>query len=164
MEITLNDLTINPECVVLNELLQDWKWAMPEPMRPVLLTALGDVFAQGENGAVYFVDVIEGHIRMVAEDGAAFEELLSDAEFVTDHFFPARVLELRDAGIELELNQVYSHQQPLVLGGSDELENYETSDVSIYLSILGQIHEQVKDLPEGTVISDVEIEDIEDIE
>lgn len=161
MEITLNDLTINPESVDLDELLADWNWAMPEPMCPVLLTALGDIFAEGDTGAIYFVDVIEGHIRMVAEDNAAFEELLSDAEFVTDHFFPSRVVELREAGIELEANQVYSHQQPLVLGGNDELENYETSDVSIYISIQGQIHEQVKDLPEGTVISDVEIEDID---
>ncbi|QDT91645.1 T6SS immunity protein Tdi1 domain-containing protein [Gimesia algae] len=161
MEITLNDLTINPEGIDIDELLNDWAWAMPEPMRPVLLTALGDLFAQGESGAVYFIDVIEGDIRPVAEDGSTFEELLSDTEFVTDHLFPARVVELRDAGIELEANQVYSHQQPLVLGGSDELENYETSEVSVYISILGQIHEQVKDLPEGTVISDVEIEDIE---
>ncbi|WP_417377715.1 T6SS immunity protein Tdi1 domain-containing protein [Gimesia sp.] len=161
MEITLNDLTINPEGVDIDELLQDWTWAMSEPMRPVLLTALGDLFAQGDSGAVYFVDVIEGEIRTVAEDGTTFEDLLSDAEFVADHFFPARVLELRDAGIQLEANQVYSHQQPLVLGGNDELENYETSDVSVYISIQGQIHEQVKDLPEGTVISDVEIEDIE---
>ncbi len=161
MELTLNDLTINPEGVDLDELLSDWNWAMPEPMRPVLLTALGDLFAQGETGVVYFVDVIEGHIRVVAEDGSVFEDLLSDMEFVTDHFFPSRIVELRETGIELEANQVYSHQLPLVLGGNDELENYETSDVRVYISIQGQIHEQVKDLPEGTVISDVEIEDIE---
>ncbi|MCA9005166.1 MAG: DUF1851 domain-containing protein [Planctomycetaceae bacterium] len=161
MEITLNDLTINPEGVDIDALLQDWNWAMPEPMSPVLLTALGDVFAEGDTGAIYFVDVIEGHIRMVAEDSAAFEELLSDAEFVTDHFFPARVVELRNAGIELEASQVYCHQQPLVLGGNDELDNYEASDVSDYISIQGQIHEQVKDLPDGTVISDVEYEDPE---
>ena len=153
MPITLNDLTINADSVDLDTLLSDWEWAMPEPLRPVLLTAMGDVFAQGNSGSVYFVDVVDGSIRLVADDGESFEQLLRNNQFVTDHMFPARVVEFRKAGLTLEPTQVYSHKQLLVLGGADDLENVETTDVSVHVSIHGQIHFQVKDLPNGTPIS-----------
>lgn len=50
MSITMNDLTISPHGIDMNTLLSEWTWAMPEPLRPVLLTAMGDVFAQVQNG------------------------------------------------------------------------------------------------------------------
>jgi hypothetical protein len=159
MPITLNDLTISPNGVDMEALLSDWIWAMAEPLRPVLITALGDVFAQGESGAVYFVDVVGGAISIVADDGATFQELLQDAKFVTERMYPSRIVELRRAGMSLEPGQVYSHKHPLVLGGEDELENIEQTDVAVHVGIHGQIHQQVKDLPEGTSISDIQIEE-----
>lgn len=158
MPITMNDLTINPDGVDFESLLEDWRWAMPEPLRAVLLTAMGDAFAQGDSGTVYFIDMIEGEIRPVAEDGASFTSLLQDKAFVTDHLFPARIIELREAGLTLQPREVYSHKQLLVLGGSDEIDNIETTDVSVHISIHGQVHRQIHDLPEGTPISEIRIE------
>lgn len=158
MPITMNDLTINPDGIDLNTLLGEWGWAMPEAMRPVLLTAMGDVFAQGESGAVYFVDAVEGTINAVAEDGESFQTLLQDPQFVTDHMFPARIVELRNAGKTLQPQQVYSHTQLLVLGGDDDVENVDVTDASVHISMHGQVHRQVKDLPPGTPIGDITIE------
>jgi hypothetical protein len=36
MPITMNDLTISPDGIDFETLLNDWEWAMPEPLRPVL--------------------------------------------------------------------------------------------------------------------------------
>ncbi len=157
MPITMNDLTIKPQGIDFDSLLAEWSWAMPEPLRPVLLTAMGDAFGQGESGTVYFIDMVEGNIQSVAEDGDSFQSLLRNNQFVTDHMFPARVVELRKAGIMLQPKAVYSHKQLLVLGGSDDIENVETVDVSVHISIHGQVHRQVKDLPEGTPISEIKI-------
>lgn len=158
MAFTLNDLTINPERVNLDALLDEWSWALPEPLHPVLLTALGDVFAQGESKAVFFIDTVEGTVTKVAETGAAFQSMLTEEQFVDDHFFPSRIAELREAEIFLYPQQVYSHQKPLVLGGEDDIDNVEVTDVSVHLSILGQIHRQVKEFPNGAPISDIIIE------
>lgn len=157
MAITLNDLTINLEGVDVKSLLSDWKWAMEESMKPVLVTAMGDVFAQGKSGAVYFVDVVGGTIECIAEDGSEFEELLTNKDFVTDLMYPARVIENRKAGLSLGPKEVYSNCTPLVLGGEDDVENIETTDVSVHVSIHGQIHKQVKDLPPGTPIKNIKI-------
>lgn len=158
MAITMNDLTISPEGVPMDSLLSEWSWAMPEPLRPVLVTAMGDVFAQGESGAVYLVDTVAGTIVVVAESGAEFQKLLRDTEFVTDYMFPSRIVELRHAGKGLGPGEVYSHKHLLVLGGDDETDNIEATDVSVHVSIHGQVHRQIKDLPEGTSVSDIEIE------
>lgn len=157
MAITLNDLTISLKGTDTSSLLSDWEWAMEESMLPVLVTAMGDVFAQGKSHAVYFIDVVSGTIERVAPDGRAFKELLKDAPFVTEKFYPARVVKFRKAGLALGPQQVYSNCKPLVLGGEDSLDNFETTDVAVHLSIHGQIHRQVKDLPPGTPITDIQI-------
>ncbi|MCA9037006.1 MAG: DUF1851 domain-containing protein [Planctomycetaceae bacterium] len=157
MPITMNDLTISPKGIDMDSLLSDWTWVMPEPLRPVLLTAMGDAFAQGESGAVYFVDTVGGDIRVVADDGASFQSLLRNSQFVSDHMFPSRIGQFRNAGMKLGPGQVYSHKQLLVLGGDDDIENVEVADVSVHISIHGQVHRQVKDLPDGAQISEIRI-------
>ena len=158
MPITMNDLTISPNGIDMDTLLSEWTWAMPEPLRPVLLTAMGDVFAQSESGTVYFVDMVEGNIRVVADDGDSFQSLMKNTQFVTDHMFPSRIVQFRNAGISLQRGQVYSHKQLLVLGGDDDIGNVEATDVSVHVSIHGQVHRQVKDLPDGTPISEIKLE------
>lgn len=157
MPITMNDLTISPDGVDMETLLDDWSWAMPEQWRPVLLTAMGDVFAQGDSGCVYFVDMVEGTITPLADDGPSFQSLLKDTQFVTDHLFPSRIINLRKAGKTLAPRHVYGHKQPLVLGGEDNADNVEVTDVSVHVSIHGQVHRQVADLPDGTSIDSIEI-------
>jgi len=157
LPVTINELTIDASGVELETLLSEWTWAMPEPLRPVLITAMGDVFAQGESRAVYFVDMVEGNIRRVAEDGESFRQLLNDNQFVTDHLFPDRIAEIRSAGLTLQPGQVFSHKVLLVLGGANEIGNFDTIDLSVHVSIHGQVHRQVKDLPEGTPIGEIKI-------
>lgn len=157
MPITMNDLTISSDGVDMETLLSEWSWAIPEPLRPVLLTAMGDAFAQGESGSIYFVDMVEGTITSVAEDGDSFQSLLSDTQFVTDHLFPSRIVQLRNAGKTLKPKHVYSHKQLLALGGDDDTDNVEVTDISVHISIHGQVHRQVKDLPDGASIDSITI-------
>lgn len=45
-----------------------------------------------------------------------------------------------------------------VLGGDESVANLEPTDVSVHFGVLGQIHEQVKDLPPGTEIGEIRLE------
>lgn len=158
MALTMNDLTINPGALNRETLLSDWAWAMEEPMLPVMLTAMGDVFAQGKSGAVYFMDIAAGKIERVAPNGDAFRALLTDAAFVTAKMRPERILRLRKMGLTLGPGQVYGYQQPPALGGSETPDNTEATDVAVHIGMNGQIHRQIKDLPPGTPISGVQIQ------
>lgn len=158
MPITLNDLTISPSGVDLSSLLADWEWAMCESMTPVLITAMGDIFAQGETRRIFFIDTSAGQIEKVAENGDEFQNLLRNANFVTAKMYPALILKWRKAGILLGPGEVYSYSHPLALGGDDSVDNIAAVDVAVHVSISGQIHRQIKDLPEGTDIREIRLE------
>jgi hypothetical protein len=57
----------------------------------------------------------------------------------------------------LKSGQVFDLRKPLVLGGEFTLDNIQPLDASVHFSLLGQIHRQVRELPEGTSISGVNI-------
>lgn len=50
-----------------------------------------------------------------------------------------------------------SWKVPLVLGGANQIENLDVTDVDVHLAVTGQIIEKTRDLPPGTPISSVEI-------
>lgn len=64
-----------------------------------------------------------------------------------------------ESGTELEYLQCLGNIVPLFLGGADELNNMELSDMDVYWSILGQTAVQIRGMEEGTVIEEFSIED-----
>lgn len=158
MSVTINDLTINFANIEKSTLLDDWKWLIaPIKVRPVLITVMGDIFVQSSDGKIYFLDVVSGSIEEVANDGDEFRGLLVQNDFVTEKMFPARFVEIKRTGLILDDNEVYSYKKPLVLGGEDIISNIEKLNIDVHLSINGQIHEKIKDLPPGTPINNITI-------
>jgi hypothetical protein len=54
---------------------------------------------------------------------------------------------------------VFSFRTPPALGGEVAVENVEPADLEVHLSTTGQIHRQIADLPEGTPIPQIRIDD-----
>ncbi|MEJ2855391.1 MULTISPECIES: T6SS immunity protein Tdi1 domain-containing protein [unclassified Saccharothrix] len=50
------------------------------------------------------------------------------------------------------------YRTPPFLGGTDDDDNLEVVDVEVYWSLTGQLYKQVKDLPEGTPVSGISLE------
>ena len=154
-KMTLNDLTVSPQGLDIDTFLESWQWLIPKHAKPVLLTALGDVFIQDARGAVHFLDTCSGTVKKIAESGDGFKALLQDVEFVTEYMHPGQIADLKAAGLELTPGMCYSHKLLLVLGGQDTVDNYEVFPIAIHVDFTGQIHKQVKDLPEGTQIAGI---------
>ena len=158
--MTLNDLTVNFEHVDSNHLLSDWEWLIGKTKLPILLLASGDAFVQDVNDqAVYFLDVGFGSIEKVSDSINEFQSLLTKKDFVVDHFGVNMVGDLIQNDVVLKKGQIYSLDVPLSLGGEYELKNISPTDIEVHFSVAGQIHRQLKDLPEGTVIKEFKIVD-----
>src|SRR5262249_49083215 len=56
-------------------------------------------------------------------------------------------------------NECVGYKTPLFLGGEDELENMELTDLEVYLTLCTQLWNKVKDLPEGTPVGEISIDD-----
>jgi len=157
--ITMNDLTVNFSHLDREALLAEWRWLIGPSKQPILVAAIGDAYVQDpDDGSVHLLDVGGGALEQIADSVDEFRGLLADKEFVTVSFVPSTIVALRDEGKVLGPGQVYSYIKPPVLGGTYSTSNMEPTDVSVHFGILGQIHRQVKDLPEGTPISSIVIE------
>jgi len=156
--MTLDDLTVNFSHLDREALLSDWRWLIGPRKQPILVAAIGDAYLQDpDDGSVHLLDVGGGALEQIADSVDEFRELLADREFVSDSFVPSTIVALRNSGKTLAPGQIYSYIQPPVLGGKYSTDNMEPTDVSVHFSILGQVHEQVKDLPEGTPISSIKL-------
>ncbi len=55
-------------------------------------------------------------------------------------------------------DECLSFKHPPALGGQLDPDNFETCNIRVHFSIAGQIHQQIKDLPPGTAITNIKIE------
>lgn len=58
-------------------------------------------------------------------------------------------------GTSPALSECIGYKKPLFLGGADEVDNLELTDLDVYWTIMGQLRRQVAGLSQGTVISEV---------
>lgn len=156
--MTLDDLTVNCQHLNRATLLEDWHWLIGQSNVPVLVTVAGDAFVQDENtGVVSFLDVTEGKLEEVAGSGEEFQALLADASFVMEKFSVNLVASLLKTQGHPAHGRLFTFKTPPVLGGAFATENLEEADVEVHFSIAGQVWAQVKNLPEGTPITDIKI-------
>jgi len=141
----------------LRSLLSDWRWLVPENLNPIMVTAFGDMFLTDDSGKVHFLDALCGELIEAANSQAEFEKLCEDREFRRIYFQSFFVMDMRKMRGELEAQECYSCDVPPTLGGDLEPENFDRTDLSTHFSILGQLHRQTKDLPEGAKIDRINI-------
>lgn len=139
-------------------LLEDWQWLLQGKYSLWFVTKFGDVFLKAKAGSVAWLDVTSGSVSVVAASEQEFLELARGPDNL-DRWFMRNVVDHQAAiGMSPARNQCISFVQPVVLGGKLESTNLELTDAAVHLSIAGQIHRQVKDLPPGTKISGVSFE------
>lgn len=153
------DLTRRFPAELLARGLADWDWLPDRAGKtPIVTSSFGDVFLQGDDG-VWFLDTIEGRLSREWDTTAALQEQLNTAE-AQDKFLLGGLAEAAfRSGLVPDDRQILSFKIAPVLGGQFELANVEVMDLVVALSIGGQIHRQVKDLPPGTTISGFTLEE-----
>lgn len=151
--LSFSDLSAPVTDLKRDDTLGSWRWLAGVDSQPLLLTALGDLFVEYPSHEVAFLDSYDGVLSPVAPDRARWTEALGDVENLEAWFKPGLVGALRDRGLALSEGQCYSPVHPPILGGSMEPENFEVTDWRVHVGVMGQIHEQVKDLPPGTPIT-----------
>ena len=158
VSITWSDITVSLEGLAAEDLLADRRWQIGASYQPIVLTAMGDLFLLDADQSVYWLDVASGRLHPISDSRDAFQRMINGGDHASRWFMPEVVLALKGAGVGLGRRQVYSLTHPAILGGQYEFGNIRPTDVGVHMSIYGQIHRQVKDLPPGTKITDVCIE------
>lgn len=157
MRVTLSDLVVTVASEQMPTLLAEWAWLVGGG-QAVLVTAAGDVFFTDPSGAVHRLDIEEGSHELVAPDADAFRSGLRDSKTAHQWLGVDRYLRWRSAQLSLAPGQFFSFIKPLCLGGDDSPDNVEASDPVVTVSLLGQIHNRIRQLPDGAQIDQIKLE------
>lgn len=138
--------------------LEDWAWLDPvSRLTPSFTNAFGDVFLESDDGPVWFLDTRNGTVESLWPDVAALPTELVDS-YAHDRFFMAVLAQsAQEAGLIAGPTEIFSFKTPPVLGGALALDNLEIADFEVTLSIAGQIHKQLRNVPPGTPITGVSL-------
>ncbi|WP_420113172.1 hypothetical protein [Pseudactinotalea sp.] len=148
---------VDPETIYRD--LEDWAW-LPglTDLRPVMVTVFADVILQGADG-YWFLDTMEGHLAREWPDAAAVNAALGTSEGQDQFLMGGLAHAAAAAGVERPTGQVYVLTPPPVVGGSFAVENIMAMELPVALSLSGQLHRQLTDLPPGTPITGVTTSD-----
>ena len=152
-----NKITIDIYTLDWKILLNAWAWLLPKSYTPVLVTAFGDMFLADEQGCVDFLDLISGKIARVANSVEEMQRLINVRENQKKWLMTEVFAVLQAQQIYLNEGECYSFVRPPILGGKLEPKNIEVCDIYTHVSMAGQIHRQVKNLPAGTKITNIKI-------
>jgi hypothetical protein len=103
------------------------------------------------------LNVSDGQLEEVAPSVAEFETAASAPESFDRWFMPEIVREQALLGTVPQEDECLSLQIPPALGGKLERDNIEVADIAVHFSILGQMHQQVRNLRPGTRIDKIEV-------
>lgn len=133
-----------------------WAWIGLEGMEPVFTSPFGDVFLTAADG-VWWLDVFYGEMlcpwRSIDECRAELQTREGQEEYLRAGLAAAAAAQ----GLMPSESQVYDLEHPAVLGGELEVGNVQVTDFVTALGMAGQIHDQVRFIPEGAQIN-LEIE------
>ena len=139
----------------VNELYEDWEWLIGQDQlkSPILMSLFGDLVYQGIDNKIYFLDVISAKKHKFADSLSELQSKLNDPNIRQQILLSSLVSDLANKNVVPNDSELYSFKVPPHLGGAMKVDNIETTDRSVALSMLGQIWEQTKDMAPGTKVS-----------
>ena len=145
-------LVITPPREAIERALESWQWLPIRGREPILVTSFGDIFFEGEDG-IWFLDTLEGTIQRACATRSELEALLATTEAQDRYCLAGFVERARREGMLLKDGESYDFTLPPVVGGKIEYENIQPRDFVVAVHIAGQLHEQIRQYPDGSKIT-----------
>lgn len=143
---------IEPTSEDISRALDSWDWLPIASKQPILVTAFGDIFLSAPDG-IWFLDTLEGKLNRVCQTREELSQILQTEDGENHYLFAGFVERAHREGLTLGDDQCYDFKVNPVVGGKIEFENIEPANFVVAVNMAGQLHEQVRDLPEGTPIT-----------
>jgi len=157
--MNIHDYLIEQSGKDWSELLSGWLGVLPASFTVWLVNRFGDVFTVFEDGSVHMLDVGTGVMQRLADSRDDFAARIDAGDNANHWLMIPLVDQCVAAGLTLSEDQCYGYKIPPILGGKYAVENVSTTNLSVHYSFLADIFRQTKDLPDGTRIKAVVIDD-----
>ncbi len=150
MAIALEDYLIDPDGIDWSAALAGWTRLIPAEFTLWLVNRLCDLFIVTDDGSVHMLDVGAGTLKRLAANRDEFYRLIDEGNNANEWLAIPLVDDLVASGLLLKPSQCYGFKVPPVLGGRYEVENCGALSIPDYLGAYGSIHDQLRDVPDGS--------------
>ncbi|MDH3582869.1 MAG: DUF1851 domain-containing protein [Phycisphaerae bacterium] len=133
--------------------LAPWHWLLPEKLTVWLVNRFGDVFAALDDNSIHMLDVGGGTFERVSDSRDHFRDLMDIDDNSSDWFMIPLIDDLVAAGKTLRPGYCYGYLRNPVLGGEYSVDNTVVIPVTEHYGLNAEIHEQIKDLPDGAQVT-----------
>jgi len=154
----IRDFAIDIEGKDWPRLLEPWMKYLPSSFELWFVSRFGDPFIVLDDGSVALLDVGRGAFERLAASREEFIARIEDVANADSWLLLPLVERCVAAGIVLGPDQCYGYKVPPMLGGEYAASNIEPTTLETHYALLGQVWDQVKDLPPGTKVAGIQVE------
>jgi hypothetical protein len=151
--IALCDYLIDHAGINWSAALNSWHWLVPREFTLWLVNRIADLFIVLPDGTIHMLDVGGGTLEKIAESRHEFCVRIDEEDNANAWLAIPLVDKLEAAGVILAPGQCYAFKQLPILGGDYVAENFSPLSVGDWVASCGSIHEQLRDVPDGTHVS-----------
>ena len=133
----------------VERLLKEWRWLCPRKLELIARNAFGDLYLRDQDGRVLRLDVAIGRLEKVAESEQEFRERASRADRREEWFAERDEVAAARQGLVPGKEQCIAFKTPLVFAESGKPNSAYVANLYEQVSFLGDLHRQLKDVPDG---------------
>lgn len=139
----------HPATPDLGDLLTEWRWLLGGRARLHGWSSAGDLFHADEQGRIWRLDTGAGESERVADSAEALDRALADPAAAAELLLLPVVEEFEAARGPLGRGQCLGFVTLPVFGGAYSAENRHPVAVAEHAAFTGDVHRQIRDLPDG---------------
>ena len=138
--------------------LEAWQWMDLEGKEPVFASLFGDVFLAAVDG-IWWLDILEGTLTRPWASVDEFRAAIATPEGRDQYLLAGLSYAAAERGVVPGPDEIYDFPVPPALGGALDADSLQVIDVVVGLNVAGQIHRQIRDLPPGTAVGGITVDD-----
>ncbi|MFZ2989907.1 DUF1851 domain-containing protein [Ideonella sp.] len=150
--MNLSDYLLPRDSHDWSSLLSEWADVLPQEFTVWIVNRLGDLIVVYPDGSVNLLDPGAGSLERLADSQEDFVRAIDEGDNASQWLAIPLVDACVASGMSLGADQCYGFKVPPMLGGTYEASNLEPTSLAVHYSLLGEIHRQTKNLPDGTPI------------
>ena len=129
----------NPPDSEIHKSLAMWPELAGTRIRPLLVTAFGDIFVERDDGKVILFDTIELQCSEVASSTEEVEDKFADTDWADERLMPSVILKAEEQGKNRKPDQIYSIAPHPCTTGQILSEQLDAMNLSVWHLICTQM-------------------------
>jgi hypothetical protein len=138
----VRDLAISCSDIDCEQLLQEWRWLVPEDHHPLMIGAFGGWIMGAPDGSIWSLELLEGTYSRIADNADAFNRAKASPENL-NLWFMAEWVEIAERhGLVPQADECLGWRVHPIFGAPISAENIQVFSLRVYQSLMGQLFRQ----------------------